>query len=168
MDKIPLNSHQLFAFFFPGLVFVFPSIYCFYFTYVEPHSIDAFFKHYKDNEVLISFTIIVFALLSGLIIDSFRNGILEELFDKIKPIKWDFFFEKEDPKVKILYERYYNFYVFNINTITAIILSWAVLICSLHLCNVIYILIVELFVIMVLGWESFRLRREIVKITSKN
>jgi len=167
MDKLPISSHQLFAFFLPGLVLAFPSVYCFYFTFVEHGTIDAFFKHYKDNEVLISFIMIVLASLFGLILDSFRNGVLEKAFDKRKAIKWDFFFEKEDLKVKLLYDRYYNFYVFNINTILAIMLSSIILIYNFHLSSVVYVLIVEFITALILGWEAYTLRKEIIKITHK-
>jgi len=172
MDKIPLSSHQLFAFFFPGLVFVFPSIYCFYFVHVEPGTIDSFFKHYKDNEVLISFIVIVLALLSGLIIDSVRNGIIEVSLDKIiknkkKKINWDFFFEGKEEGVKPFYERYYNFYVFDLNASIAIILSWIVLFATLPFCDFKWLSYSESIAAAILVFEATSLRKEIIKITHK-
>jgi hypothetical protein len=167
VDKIPLNTHQTLAFFFPGLVFAFSSFYSYYFSFVEHGTIETFFKHYKDDGIAVFFVLLGIAIVAGLIFDSIRNGILEELFDKKKKIRWDFFFDQDTKIVGMLYARYYNYYVYDINTVIALFFSAGVLITSLKFHNMICLLIVQLCVIIILCWEAFRLRGEISKITHK-
>src|ERR1035438_10242295 len=151
MEKIPLTSHQVLGFFFPGVVFAFQSFYCLYYKFSENGSIETCFKHYKDDGVAVTFLILVGAIISGLFFDSIRNAFLENFFDKkFKQIKWDYFFEKDKDQVGMLYARYYNYYVYDVNVCIALFLSCTMLFSFLEFKNVIWIGVVEFLVIVVL------------------
>jgi hypothetical protein len=169
MDKIQLNAHQIFAFFLPGIVFTIPSTYCYYYMNIEKGSIDSFFKHYKDNSILITFILLILSVLFGLFFDSIRNGLLEPIFERLnkkRKINWDYFFEESEEKIENLYSKYYNFYVFNINLILSLISSAIVLkLCIPIDCNLFDYLIIG-SVCLIFGKEAYSLKREIIKITN--
>jgi hypothetical protein len=174
MEKIPLNTHQVFAFLLPGLIFTLPSFYCYYYTFVNKGTIEDFFTHYKDDGFLVLIVVIFFMVIVGLIIDSMRNGILENIIDNRdlrrsrQRMRWNFFFDREQDKVNKLYTSYYNFYVFDVNAILSFIFSWIILFCSFGFDNrqVNIAVIIEFFAAIIFCKEAVALRIDIKEITN--
>lgn len=172
MDKIPLNSFQILAIFFPGVLLAFASSYCYYFTSIETHDIVGFFRYFKDYGIGLYFSFLCFGIFLGLVLDAIRNGVLESLFNKLskknKKINWDYFYKGDPEKIVLLYSRYYNYYVFDINMSVALIFAFLTQLFLFHSNLIICVLAIELVIISVLIMDARALRHDIVEITKAN
>lgn len=136
------------------------------------------------------FFIIVVALIFGLILDAIRNGIIEGILDEIegkkylkrikaKPVKgvennegkinWDFFFNSNKKSIATLCNKYYNYYLFDINSISSMVLSLPFVIFFMILYNYCYVvpIVVLILIAMVLAKDALDLRWEIYLHTNK-
>jgi hypothetical protein len=176
--KNPLNFHQLIGYFLPGFIFLF-CVLCIYYNWRW----DDIFDLRNDinstaTATLLSATAIILATFIGLIFDAFRNGIIEDWIDK-KPnnkITWKYFQTATEEKLDSLYKRYYSYYVFDRNSVTALICT--IIYSAIHECilfrqtchcdldwNKIVVNGLIIFAIGILCKDAKSLRKEIVDFT---
>lgn len=167
MDKIPLNSFQILAIFFPGILLAFASGYCYYYYSIENLDVLKFFFYFKDYGVGFYFAFVCFGIFLGFVLDAIRNGLLESTFDKFQKINWDFFYKGEHETVVILYSRYYNYYVFDVNISVALILALVMQLFVFNSSESHWIEFIEGIIVLTLIRDAIVLRSDIYKTTNK-
>ncbi len=113
-----LKPHAFISHLVPGfslLLFIFLS-HCNW----TLHTVKGYFADMTATQgAAYGFIAIVISFLIGEICDSFRDGIVEWLIEKIrkkKEIKWSFFFEAPEDEINKLQEHFYTWHVFNFNS----------------------------------------------------
>src|SRR5580692_2724362 len=111
-----LTRHQIVAHWVPGAIFVAAILPLFFnMSWSQAMSSSA------DHPTIALFAFIVAAFIFGEIFDSIRD-VCEWGLDKIhKKVTWSFFAEASEDKRKSLEEYYFIYYVFNINTLIALL-----------------------------------------------
>ena len=99
--------------------------------------------------------------------DSIRNGFLEVIFDRFKKIEWDYFHNGKQDQVIMLYARYYNYYVFDVNMITALFVATIFQLFFIHSNLNSYVIFGMILISFILIKDAYNLRGEIYKITKK-
>lgn len=146
MKELSLAPTHIIGFFLPGFIFL-AMVFCSYTGW----DIEAIINVLKEFESIgAAFLIVVTSFITGLIIDAVRNGVLEEhaldrtqkkrYLKKVKTvgapegfvendgeINWDFFFDHDKDKIATLYSRYFNYYLFDINSVTSLVFAFPVM-----------------------------------------
>jgi hypothetical protein len=136
------------------------------------------------------FLIIVISYLVGIIIDSIRDGAVENFFDflfaqftknnkltwKAKPINWNFFFHASEKEIEKLDDNFYIWYVVNLNITISILLAfiflgseilWDNYFTTLKHPHILFLTIFFLFLSgVILLINAWGLRKEISEITN--
>ena len=147
MEKIRLTNFQIIGYLIPGFAF----LVLVYFSYYG-------FKIYETLEVVLydsknefhfyyGLAVLILAFCIGLILDSIRNGIVEEYLDDRKFVQkynrkdisrkynilssnveaddgiidWDYFFSSKEENCARLYGKFYTYYVFDVNLMLVLI-----------------------------------------------
>ncbi len=126
--KFSIDRHTLFAHSVPGFLVVM-AVYALAVAPVQGGP-NGFFNRWEGAGSLLGaaspqwveiLALVVGAIVVGEVIDAFRD-LLEHLWDHVQPIKWDFLISGDQEKVARFVDRYFTFYVFDVNTSIALIL----------------------------------------------
>lgn len=111
MDKIPFTSHHVTAYFLPGFIFLMLFMFMWGdWSWIHLHE----FITNNDEHIGICFLIIIGSYAAGLLLDTLRSAIVEPKANTL-PLK-RLMNAKEQGNLSVLYENYYTYYVFDINT----------------------------------------------------
>jgi hypothetical protein len=115
MKTPSLTSIQLIGYFLPGFMLIF-LFFCVQLNWNFERMITLFIS--KDTSYLVIGAILLpISFTMGLIVDAIRNGLIEDSLDekRSKKINWEFFSFADNKEKKLVYERYFNYYVFDFN-----------------------------------------------------
>jgi len=180
MDKFTFTNTQIIGFFIPGFAFL--MILFFGYTNWDLAICLNFLSKY--NSITTGFIILVSSIFLGLVIDAIRNGIIETVLDEILKkyyfnilqdeskkdpnkyrknegmIYWDFFNEAPKNKITKLYSKYYIYYIFDVNSITALFLSYSISVVCFGSFSFIQAFFIT-GILLVLLFDSWSLRKDV-------
>ena len=188
MNISQLTRHQIICYFLVGFIFVLLIVFSYY-----KWSFDlliGIINNKEKNYLVIGVILLPVSFLIGLIMDAIRNGILEDYI--IEPhlldykekenkkgkysINWEFFYpnDTDEDNVKAFYDRYYTYYVFDMNMIIALIIVFGYstfnifynCLCE-YSCQYIFSSIVIGIITYIFWKDGIDLRVEMAKITNK-
>lgn len=153
---LSMKPSPVIAIWLPGfslIMFVLLSLYEWSFTaLVKNPGFDAV------GLTLSGIVVLIIAFVLGQLLDAIRDAILENfLFERLWPVRWEFFFEGPVDKINNLDEWYYTWYEFDANIVVAILVAIVLGIFNLILINPLtYVLmIIAMFFFF---WDACELR----------
>jgi len=166
--KNNLPFHQFIAHFLPG--FLFYLILFFSFIDWKFYNIINISCNYSIGIFTIIFGVfIILCIITGLIFDAIRNIFEDYLLNKIQPffakINWEHIYSLSEEKEK-RFNKYYQYYIFDINSMIAILLSFLLSFFFIQDYNIFFI-IVAIIVFFILLIDAKSLRKEISENSNK-
>ena len=158
--KFSLSSYVLIAHWVPGFLVVMAA---------RPLLIDQKSPFLKGvlgvdglDKTIAILVVIVGSFFAGEVLDSARD-LLENVWDLLQPVDWEFFFTGDKEKLARLVEHYYTFYAFQCNVSLALAILF-LLARRQSASDLILVFLVLCIVVFVL--DAIVLRRYIAKLTT--